>query len=339
MGESEQRRILRGIALFLVPIVGALVPLILVDVLVPRSESQAVQLTQKIAITTTTLMAEVGAAFYYVAVSAAITIIICAATIWCCCDWLFKSGLKEATARERGWIWLGITLAVAFPIGLLFFQILFSDGCSKFAIDDCVTKALFTNTIHKLYPRPQFFAMNQDANFMACLVFMSYLIAVVTNSTAAASAYPVKAHARDRNKRAVDVSERANILNLVLFLIAGVLVAAMVTAKFRFDVGLATLGPPPTPKAPNAAYQAYQTLASAIMAYWASVLSICLALIYLPSAYVLNRKTTDSSERGLTSFFSLNRENGLRLLKAAAIVSPPIINKLIEIFAALPKSA
>ena len=73
------------------------------------------------------------------------------------------------------------------------------------------------------------------------------------------------------------------------------------------------------------------------MAYWATVLSLCLALIYLPGAYLLASDSGKASTFVLGQIFAPTEENFMRLLKLAAILSPPVINKLVDVISTSPK--
>ena len=75
----------------------------------------------------------------------------------------------------------------------------------------------------------------------------------------------------------------------------------------------------------------------AVMAYWATVLSLCLALIYLPGAYLLTYGSGNKSAFILSPVLNPTHENFMRLLKLAAILSPPVINKLVEVISSVPK--
>jgi hypothetical protein len=330
MREDTQRTI-RGVALFCIPLIGAYLPVGSVDLIVPRGhrEQALAKISGEIS-----LNAEVLAAFYHVAISGAVVFVVCITSLWCCINWLLKTGLPEARDDERPWIWISLVVAVALPTILLLVQLMSPANSCKFSIDDCVTKLLLAKTIRQKLD-DVFFAMNHDIDFLAWIVFLTYLVAAATVATAAGTFHPSEPQQGAENEQ--KASERRATINMTLFLTAAVLVSAMVAVKFRFDIGLASLGSPPAKTAPNPAFSAYQTLASAIMTYWASVLSLWLALIYVPSAYVLSERTSPLDEGRFSHFFSLNRENAMRLLKLAAIVSPPIVNKLLEVFTAIPK--
>jgi hypothetical protein len=310
-----------GVLLFVMPIVGAVLPLITVDLIVPRTK--AIDLLPAI-VTTSKAGAATMAAFYHVAISAAITIILCLVSIGWSGFRLNEILTTLKTQPEKRWFKIAIAVAIVLPVGLLALQFLLPPSLAeKLALDDEVTRLLFDRTIRKDDPKST--AMRYDAPIVGCFVFVAFLLATATVAATTAS--------KTQTAPAKPDDKSGSVLNTALFLTAGVLVAAMVTAKFRFDVGLSMMGDIPTPTVKNPAYSAFQVVASAIMAYWAAVLSLCLALIYVPSATILNGGTS-----ALADLFTFNRENGVRLLKLAAIVSPPVINKLIETFATLPKA-
>lgn len=160
------------------------------------------------------------------------------------------------------------------------------------------------------------------------MIYGAYGIAALTVAIAAA------ARLSFRGAKAHESPPTDTVLRVVLYLMTAVLITAMITARLRFDVGQAALGPAPTKELTNAAYAAYQTIASSVMAYWATVLSLGLAFIYLPGALLIDFAAAGgSSSVKIEEFFQFNQENFMRLIRVAAIASPPIINKLIEAFA------
>jgi DMSO reductase anchor subunit len=233
-------------------------------------------------------------------------------------------------SNQQSLLWGGVVIAIGLPILLLAAQLTLHPGCDRLEIDDCVTGTLFQFTIKRVYPAK--FTFVWDADFFACMVFVSYLLGAVIVAITAGTA-PSNALSASKTEEQFN---RVKILNTVLFSTTAVLLVSMVTAKLRFDVGLATLGAPVIDKNPNLAFLAYQTTVSAIMAYWATVLSLSLALIYLPSFYLLSRSTDIKLVGPISSLFAPDGANFSTFLKAAAIISPPIINKLIELLGAAP---
>jgi hypothetical protein len=323
-----QRVAFRCRVLFSLPIVGAGITLGIIDLIVPRE--QAASVLAKIAAAPVTLGADVIAAYYHLALAAVLVIVVCLTSIWWSLNWLITDGLKMLRANERSLLWGGVAIAIAMPILLLLTQLTLLPDCSKLAIDDCVTSTLFQFTIKRVYLAK--FAFVWDADSLACIVFVAYLLGavIVATTVGTASSSPLSAG------RTEEQFDRMKVLNTVLFLTTVVLLAAMITAKSRFNVGLATLGAPVIDKSPNLAFLAYQTTASAIMAYWATVLSLSLALIYLPGVYLLSRSSDFKVAGPLASLFGPGGPNFSTLLKAAAIISPPVINKLTELLSAAP---
>jgi hypothetical protein len=335
MPSNDSWNTIRGAVLYAIPVVGACLPLFIVDQLSPSGHPDVIA---KIATSDVNFGADAAAAIYYVSISYAVTVVVAFGAIWCFAQWLRCTGLPEATPQERRWIWLGIGIAIAIPVLFLVWHGApssvsheASSICTK--INDCLTKKLFEHTIYRTGIATSF-AMRHDVNVMAALVFMAFLLAVTAVSTSTGTCKAITAREPNASEEVLKQSanERMSVVNMALFLMAALLVSAIVTAKFRFDIGLATL--PPSPKGEiSAAIKAYHSLSSAIMTYWASILSLSLALIYLPSAYLLTLRPMAAGLGGLPRFFELNRESGLRLLKLAAIISPPIVNQLIETLA------
>jgi hypothetical protein len=321
----ERDRILVGIGVFIIPLfLGLVLSLVAVDLFVPRDQDTIRQFAAKI--TGPSFGARAAAALYHLAVAATITTIACAVSIWFC-GRSITSLLTGFTPAERRWTVFGVAVAIAVPLTLLVLQLTLSGDCSTYwgnwvGVDDCVAKELFNRTILAKYAPKPYFAVNHDWQFLTCVIFIAYLLA---GSGAAAAASRVPATEADR-------ARLLNILNVTLFLMAAVLVAAVITAKFRFDVGLATLDKMVGDKS-NPAFAEYEALASGITTYWAAVGSLWLALIYLPGAYFLHRGDPATGGHDFLLVFTSNREIGLRFLKIAAIISPAVVGKLIETFA------
>jgi hypothetical protein len=320
---ETQRVTLSCWILFFLPLVGAGITLCTIDLIVPRDPKQVATVLAKIAAAPANFGADVMAAYYHFALAAVIAIVACFASIWWSLNWLLTDGLKMLRSNERSLLWGGVVIAIGLPNILLAAQLTLHLGCKRLEIDDCVAGTLFQLTIMRFSQAK--FAFVWDADLFASMVFISYLLGAVVVAITAGTA-PNKALSASKTEEQFN---RIKILNTVLFLTTAILLVAMVTAKFRFNVGLATLGAPVIDKNPNLGFLAYQTTASAIMAYWATVLSLSLALIYLPGFYLLSR-STDIKLAGP------NGPNFSTFLKAAAIISPPIINKLIELLSAAP---
>jgi hypothetical protein len=323
------------IFLFALPLVGLALALIPVDLLVPRTPAAIEKVVAVIKEADRKFGASAMAASYYVGIAASLAWAACAVTLWWCLTWIFAQGRRELTPSERRFFWGGLIFAFAIPIGFLAGHK--PDVCEHFTIDDCVTIALFKNTIN--VAQDARFAFKWDADVLGWPVFTTYLISSLTVALAAGTTPPTDKAQVGARASHLTIDDRTNTLNTVLFLMTAVLLAALLAAKLRFDVGLATLGAPPTKEAPNAAFAAYQAIASAVTAYWATVLSLCLALVYLPGAYLLATHSDQKPSLILATVFTPSNENFMRLLKLAAILSPPIINKLIELISAGPKGA
>jgi hypothetical protein len=59
--------------------------------------------------------------------------------------------------------------------------------------------------------------------------------------------------------------------------------------------------------------------------------------MYLPDAAILNGYVGTNGRADATKMLDFTKANGLRLIKVAAILSPPLVNKLVEVFASAPK--
>jgi hypothetical protein len=329
---DQPSQISKPFLLYALPLLALALCLATIDTVVPRDPVAIDQTIARIKNAKPTFGAEVMAAFYHMAIAGAFAAAICVVNLCWCLGWLFCRGYKELTINERRLFWSGLIFAIVIP--LIFLAAHKPTECTRFAIDDCMASALFKNTIQIAHPAR--FAFAWDADLMACLVFITYLISILTVSVAAGTT-PVPGKDQPNGEATLTIEQRMNVLNSVLFLTTAVLISAMLAAKLRFDVGLATLGAAPTKEAPNLAFVAYQTVASAIMAYWAAALSLCLAFIYLPGAYLLARDSGGGSTFILGPIFAPTQENFIRLLKLAAILSPPVINKLIEIIGVAQK--
>jgi hypothetical protein len=315
------------------PLIGLALALGTIDLIVPRDQASIDTVLAPIKAAKPQFGAEVIAAFYHMAVAAAWASAICAISLWWCLRWIFGQGYRELTAQERPFFWGGLVFAIGFP--LIFLLGRDPNDCRHFAIDDCVTSALFQQTIQRVYTAK--FAFVWDSDLLACLVFTTYLVSSLTVAVAVGTAPLGENDQSHRPSSLQTIEQRTSVLNSVLFLTTAILILAMLAAKFRFDVGLATLGAAPTKEVPNWPFAAYQAVAMAVMAYWATVLSLCLALIYLPGSYLLTYGSGNKSAFILSPVLNPTHENFMRLLKLAAILSPPVINKLVEVISSVPK--
>jgi hypothetical protein len=332
---ARSSQFLKPILLFALPLIGLALAVIAVDWIVPRERDAIEKAFALIKTSKPTFGASAMAAFYYVGIAASLAWAACAVTLWWCLNWLFTEGKRELTTDQRRLFWGGLTFALVVPI--VFLALHDPSNCRHFTIDDCVTIALFEHTVQIAHPTR--FAFRWDADVLGWPVFTTYLVSTLTVAVAAGMPPPPeKDHASARSTH-LTTEQRSNTLNMVLFLTTAVLLCVLLAAKLRFDVGLATLGAAPTKDAPNLPFAAYETIASAVMAYWATVLSLCLALVYVPGAYLLATESGTKPPLLLTTIFTPSHQNFMRLLKLAAILSPPIINKLIELLSASPKGA
>ena len=327
-----ETRIALPILLYALPLIGAGVVLGITDLVVPRDQVWAEAALTNVSTGIVTFGADVMAAFYYTSAAGAFSFVACAASLTWCLIWIVRFGYPTLNPQERVLFWFGLAFAIGFPLIVLTVQYWHwywssSSLCNRTGIDDCVTGILFNLTIKRVYHAR--FAFSMDTNVLACLVFVTYLISTLTVTLVVPR--------RGEDQSSLRLDDRARALNTILFLTTAVLIAAMLTVKLRFDIGLATLGPPLIDKVANPPSIAYQTVAAAIMTFWATFLSVCLALIYLPGAYfLLVRASSEPTDPGKRPFIPIEM-NVIQVLKIAAIFSPPIINKMVEIISAAPK--
>ncbi len=118
------------------------------------------------------------------------------------------------------------------------------------------------------------------------------------------------------------------IVRSTLLATSVVLVGALVSSKLRLDTGALMFGAANGPAA-----IAFQTVANAVMNYWAAVLSIGLAFIYGPPALFLYSRLAATAGASNDSMW-LTSENVMRVVRLVAILAPPIVAAGLEI---LPK--
>lgn len=122
------------------------------------------------------------------------------------------------------------------------------------------------------------------------------------------------------------------IVRSTLLATSVVLVGALVASKLRLDTGALMFGAANGPAA-----IAFQTVANAVMNYWAAVLSIGLAFIYGPPALLLYGRLAamtggDTGARPESKW--LTSENVMRVVRLLAVLAPPIVAAGLEV---LPK--
>jgi hypothetical protein len=322
MKTVRQDQLFWATIIFALPIIGALVPQAVVYVLVPRDYAAQMLRDTFAVILSPGSKPEVVGAMYLVAIASTITLVTCAISLVFCVSWLAKEGSKIFDNSLRRSVW-----ATAVTIPLVFSMLAY--GLNGL-VDDAVTRALFDRAGLLTINWP--YAFDWDAKALGFLVYTSFaeaslVIAVATLVSTHPSREP---RARDSEQN----SKKATVIDTILFLTTAVLVAAMITARFRFDVGVAAIGPLSKANTHNISFVEYQSVSSSILTYWATVLSLSLACIYLPGTlrltFVQGSVTASKFEKILT----LNKDNLMRLVRLGAVLSPPIINKLIQTFTA-----
>src|SRR5262245_51522300 len=174
------------------------------------------------------------ASFYYVGIAAALAAAACLLSLWWCFSWIHAHGYRELTPGERPFFWGGVAFAIVVPI--IFLAGHNPKDCIYFAIDDCVTVELFQQTVRRALPTR--FAFAWDADVLAWLVFTAYLVSALTVAVTVGTAPPPAT--TSGKAKPLTIEQRTSVLNAVLFFATAVLLAALLAAKLRFDVGLAT---------------------------------------------------------------------------------------------------
>jgi hypothetical protein len=305
--------IFRCAELFMLPIAGALLTILAAQMYVSHDDAICHLLEIKKA--TPTLSGRTIAASYYLTCATAVLFLICCANFSIAVNELYRSNYLPR--RSPGLVPIIVVATLALAIGCSFVP-----G----AVDDNVVRTLFAisygaavgNPIPECSGNniaPAGFVLGHDAKFYGVLVFASYMISAAAGAVVVATSpgRPTEA----------DTSRRISSLNRLLFSTAAVLVAAIITTKFRFDLGLAALGTPPSDSSPNVGYVEYQAVANAISAYMAIIQSVFLALLYVPSTMLLSPQVL---------VFEFSEANFFRLAKVLAIFSPPLVSKLMDVF-------
>ena len=330
---TRQSRFLLPAALYSLPLFGVFLVWGSIDLFVPRDRASTILGSMKDA--KPALGADALAAFYYMGLGYFLVAIACLTSLaWCL--WTIHKRYPELNSDERPYFIFGLVLSFVVPLGALAAHYPYP-GCGFVAIDDCSTWTLLESTVHKVYNSVYSvkFAFRYDADVFACLVFVTYLVSLSTVTLIVGT----KPDQPTPTSGVMTDEERRQALNMILLLTAIVLIASTLSSRLRFDVGLATLGAPPTKEVPNVPFAAYQTIASAIMAFWASVLSVFIALVYVPGAMLLNFRTSPSGSIDFNSWLKLDGTNFEKLVKVAAIASPALVNKLLDIFSIATKGA
>ncbi len=312
--------------LFIMPIAAACVPLVTVDVIVPRDSPEWVaDLSAPLKFGASTM-----ASLYDLAIAGAILAVFCVAAVLCYAFMIAWIAKRSMFARERKYLNVAAILAFGFPVILLAVQLSLPVTCNRLGIDDCVTRHLLDATIGQKYHTT--FAMHHDSEVLAYLIFTSFLLAVLTAAALSSSSIPPDKERSSEHIEMISAEERWFMLNMVLFVTAAALVLATIVARLRFNVGLTTIDSTGAKDAAASARQAYQTVVSAIMIYWTSILSLCLALLYVPNAVVLALGEKGGIVSAPVTFLRyLTRDGFLRALKVFAVVSPPLVSKVADL--------
>lgn len=310
--------------LFLLPLAGAFAAIIAAQIFVSHDTSTYRLLALPYA--TPVPSSRTIAAEYHLAVANTFVFIVCVTSLYFAIRWIVKSAPSFVPPSTLNWF--RALFAIALLIACLSFKI-------TGAVDDEASRLLFAATykiangdivansfeeIRKLaHCKLSGFALAFDARILGFFVFLSYMTSAMI--VAAAATHPA-------NMSKAEGERRVAVVNSALFAMAIVLVVAMITIKYRFDLGLATLEPPKKDTTDASAFLEYQNIASAISFYMAAIQSIFLALLYFPAVYLLAPQTIA---------FDISNPNFSRFAKLLAIFAPPITTKIIDVFAAAPK--
>lgn len=329
-GGESRSNVRYCIVLAALPVVAALLPQLSVELLVPRDMIAA--FLPEHAGAPKLFSSRVVAALYHYAIAATCTVV--AAIV---CLWYSAKTLRTELAGEGGRLRGHVVLLLIAAFGLASIC-LFDTG----AVDDTTTRYLFERSgVTGIRPGLDWFGLTfssslpfkWDGRVLGFATYLAFAVAAVTCATAATTAPPVPSTDTGEPVANGPAQQRMTIVRTSLFLATAVLLVSMVTAKLRFDVGLAAIGAPAKDAPPTDAYAAYEAVANAINSYWSVVLSLALAALYVPPALALYPPYLwEKGQQGGTEWFALTTENVTRGLRLLAILSPPVIAQAIKGF-------
>lgn len=300
------------------PVLAALLPQLWVFLLVPRDDI-AEYLPAALSMHNALSPAVISRLYIY-AIAASCTVVIAIASLWY--SW---TTLKETFSEKDGRLPRHIVVLLVLAFAL---------ACAAFyvdVIDDKTVHRLFDQSgVTKIQPTLIFGLMsplpfNWDGRVLGFFVYLAFSVAAVTCAAAATTA---PTHNTPRAAKSIPngpAKRRVEIVRISLFLTTGVLLAAMVTAKLRFDVALATFG-----DLEAGVHHSYTMVAAAITSYWSVVLSLALAALYVPPTLALYPPYLWETRQDHLPWFSFNSENLMRVLRLVAIISPPLVAQVIN---------
>lgn len=251
------------------------------------------------------------AQIYHYAIAASTTLALAAALIWQCLVWQWELR-KFTTEGVKRWLYVLLPIFALGPIVLAYRD--------AHIIDDEAVVGLFSLVNLDAINPPFLFA--NDSRILGAAIFTAFLFSAATTALAAAGspeAYQSKA----------EVDRRMAIVRSALLATSVVLVGALVASKLRLDTGTFMLGGAGSPAA-----IAFQTVANAVMNYWAAVLSIGLAFIYGPPALFLYSRLAATGGNGSGARDEskwLTSENVMRVVRLLAVLAPPIVAAGLEV--------
>lgn len=311
------------------PVAAALLPQIWVEFLVPRNSMA--EFIKEWPQTTSPKTPKTVVALYHYAVAAAFTVAAAVASLWYSLSML-RGPLANKDRRMPSHVKLLLVAALAIASLCLI---------SRGVVDDTTTVTLFKRAgLASVHPEISLFFINipsaspfdWDGRILGFATYLAFAVAAVTCAAAATSAPNVPPRRPATAEDKGPAIQRMTIVRTSLFFATGVLLVSMVTAKIRFDVGLAALGGIESGSEPA---KIYADVANAINAYWSVVLSLALAALYVPPAVALYPPYLwEMGEAGSDKdeWFGFSKENITRVLRLAAIVSPPVIAQVIKVF-------
>lgn len=268
--------------------------------------------------------AAVLGALYNLAVADAVTVLLASCVISQCLIWsqdMLKSDPVPQT-RSRTRLAIGLVVAALVIIAV----------CDPAMIDDAAVVTLL-NATH-ITSVAAILPFGTDARIVATFIFITYAVAAATTAIAATT--------DDRDDRLNNM----DVVRFTLIFTSVVMLASVVTGKFRWDAALHMI-PSLSDGKPSVEQVAFRIVSDAVMNYWAAILSVGLALLYgIPAILLYRRPTpqehaalTDAGEKDTTATPArradwtswLDTEILGRVLRAVAILSPPLVGALISV--------
>lgn len=328
-GGENRSNIKYCVLLAALPVAAALLPQLWVELLVPR-DTIASYLPALAKPPQAPAFGTIPALYHY-AIAASCTVVAAIASLYYSAKAL-RATFSNGTGRLPGHVVLLLVAAVGIAAICLF---------DRGTVDDTTARLLFKQSgVAPIHPRLDWFGLNfasalpfdWDGRILGFTTYLAFLVAAVTCAAAATTAPSAPYPGTSQPVENGPAKQRMTVVRTSLYFATAVLLVSMVTAKLRFDVGLAAIGAPAKGVAASAAYSSYEAVANALIAYWSVVLSLALAALYVPPALALYPPYLWEKGEKEIDWLALNEENITRALRLIAIVSPPIIAQVIKGF-------